>query len=136
MVIQLLLRLWFNDSTCSVTIVVWYAIFYKLLLFSDYLKSFVNLHFLVLHQDVSVLFNNVTACWKKVDYINAYEDNRCWSLQIRKRRGTKRTTINNGWKFFCQDMGLEEGDVCVFHWKNDSFRNFDIEIQKAVGRIP
>ncbi|KAK1404590.1 hypothetical protein POM88_004195 [Heracleum sosnowskyi] len=85
--------------------------------------------------NVSVDFNFVREWWNRVDYITAYKDQRCWSLQIRIRRDWKRTTIHKGWIQFRDDMELSVGDVCVFRWKNDTVHNFDIDIVRAVTHV-
>ncbi|KAK1387362.1 hypothetical protein POM88_015540 [Heracleum sosnowskyi] len=85
--------------------------------------------------DVSVDFNFVREWWNRVDYITAYKDERCWSLQIRKRRDWKRTTIHKGWITFRDDMQISVGDVCVFRWKNDTVHNFNLDIVRAVTHV-
>lgn len=88
--------------------------------------------FLNVKQDIPTKFNNLIYCWNRIDYFTAYLDNHCWTLQIRKRRDWKRTTIHDGWGSFRDDLQLAEDDVCLFRWKNDTVRNFDVEIVKAV----
>lgn len=55
---------------------------------------------------------------------------RCWKLEIRHRDDWKRTTINGGWLVFRTDLELEDGDLCVFEWKNETIRNFNVVIVK------
>lgn len=55
---------------------------------------------------------------------------RCWKLQICHRSDRKRTTINDGWLIFRTDLQIEEGDICVFEWMNESIRNFKVRIVK------
>lgn len=83
-------------------------------------------------QDISVKFKKVFQAWNKNDYITAYAETRCWKLQTRKRRDSKRTTIHNGWLQFRDDLQLAVGDLCMFEWKNDTVRNFNVRIVKKV----
>ncbi|KAK1375385.1 hypothetical protein POM88_031578 [Heracleum sosnowskyi] len=85
--------------------------------------------------DVSVDFRDVRDWWNKLDYITAYIGNRCWTLQVRKRANWKRTTIHDGWIEFRNDLDLAVGDVCAFHWRNDTVHNFDVCVLKAVGNV-
>ncbi|KAK1394047.1 Glycosyltransferase [Heracleum sosnowskyi] len=82
--------------------------------------------------DISVKFKNVFQAWNKSDYITAYVETRCWKLQIRKRPNRKRTTIHNGWLQFRDDLQLAVDDLCMFEWKNDTVRNFNVRIVKKV----
>lgn len=88
-----------------------------------------------LTQGISVEFRNVLLCWERIDYITAFKGNHCWTLQIRKRCSWKRTFIHNGWLSFRDDLEVEVGDVILFRWKNETTRNFDIEVQKPIVHI-
>lgn len=86
-------------------------------------------------QDIPVEFRHVCHMWKKTDYITAFVGRRCWKLQIRHRRDWKRTTINDGWITFRNDLQLVEGDTCVFQWMNYGIRTFNVRIVKSEAAI-
>ncbi|XP_074368824.1 uncharacterized protein LOC141708896 isoform X2 [Apium graveolens] len=80
--------------------------------------------------DIPVQFRSLCKCWKKTDYISAYVGNRVWLLKIRRRSDRKRTTINDGWRMFREDLKLDLGDTCIFNWRDGSIRNFNVLVVK------
>ncbi|KAK1371083.1 hypothetical protein POM88_037175 [Heracleum sosnowskyi] len=81
---------------------------------------------------ISKDFRNVTDLWLTQDSFTAYSDNRCWRLEIKKRRDWARTEIHGGWIQFRDDMQLGIGDVCVFQFKNDTLHNFNVRVIKKI----
>ncbi|KAK1397394.1 hypothetical protein POM88_007257 [Heracleum sosnowskyi] len=85
--------------------------------------------------DLSVKLRNITDLWNTKDSFTAYHKNRCWRLQIKKRRDVKRAAIHEGWIQFRGDMEFSSGDVCVFRWKNDNIHNFNVRIVKKARTV-
>lgn len=52
---------------------------------------------------------------------------------MRHRRDWKRTTINDGWCLFRDDLKLNENDICVFEWRDDTIRNFEVRVVKYIS---
>ncbi|XP_074351618.1 uncharacterized protein LOC141690742 [Apium graveolens] len=85
--------------------------------------------------DISVDFNNLTLFLKKREEIKVFLGDRCWLLEVRKRREGNRTAILGGWIQFRDDLKLNVGDQCVFIWIDESYNRFRIELVRALIEI-
>ena len=65
---------------------------------------------------------------KKV--INAYKEDQCWSLEVRKRVGFKQPTILDGWLNFRDGLKLGVGDKLIFKQKGGNNTDFTVEVVK------
>ncbi|KAK1364515.1 hypothetical protein POM88_040076 [Heracleum sosnowskyi] len=70
--------------------------------------------------DISTEYKDLCDMWARIDYIKVYSGDSSWRLQVRKRSDWKRTTINDGWVEFREDLGLNVGDICSFQCCTDS----------------
>ncbi|KAK1395837.1 TF-B3 domain-containing protein [Heracleum sosnowskyi] len=80
--------------------------------------------------DISTEYKDLCDMWARIDYINVYSGDSSWRLQVRKRSDWKRTTINDGWVEFREDLGLNVGDICSFQCCTDSYSNFTVSVIK------
>ncbi|KAK1401126.1 hypothetical protein POM88_000731 [Heracleum sosnowskyi] len=85
---------------------------------------------------VRVQFRELRDMWSRNEQIIVYKDDCSWPIQIKKRPDWKRTTIHDGWLQFHDDLGLNIGDQCIFKWKDRSYKQFIVEVVKAVGVAP
>ncbi|KAK1401394.1 TF-B3 domain-containing protein [Heracleum sosnowskyi] len=80
--------------------------------------------------DISTEYKDLCNMWDRIDYINIYSGDSSWRLQVKKRNDWKRTTINDGWVEFREDLGLNVGDICSFQCCTYSYSNFTISVIK------
>jgi hypothetical protein len=58
--------------------------------------------------------------------LKSSEGNRSWETYvIAYKTGTHQLT--NGWKIFCRDNGIKEGDVCTFNVVKSTLWRVDID---------
>ncbi|KAK1374236.1 hypothetical protein POM88_030429 [Heracleum sosnowskyi] len=74
--------------------------------------------------DVTSTFKNLRSFWGCRDHITMFDGSHSWKLQIRKRSNCSRTTINDGWVQFRDDLGLKVGDIVKFETVDDDVYKF------------
>ena len=80
-------------------------------------------------------YRNLTLLWDKRDTINVYMGDRSWELSVRKSNKRSTTTITAGWQALRSDLGLVKGDLCVFEWKNETVRNFNMCVFRNIAPV-
>lgn len=81
-------------------------------------------------QDVKSEYSEVRNNWKTKDYIQVFDENKMWELEIRKRRNSNRTTIHGGWVEMREDLQLQEGDICKFEACDAECINFKVVVER------
>ncbi|KAK1372387.1 hypothetical protein POM88_028580 [Heracleum sosnowskyi] len=79
--------------------------------------------------DVTSTFKNLRSFWGRRDHITVFDGSRSWKLQIRKRSNCIRTTINDGWVNFRDDLGLKVGDIVKFETVDDDVYKFVFQVE-------
>lgn len=78
-------------------------------------------------------YRNVALTWDKADWITVHKSDQRQNLAVYKHKHRLTTSIIKGWIMLRDDCNLEVGDLCVFEWKDDTLRNFNIRILKNDG---
>ncbi|KAL1802776.1 hypothetical protein ACET3Z_031423 [Daucus carota] len=80
--------------------------------------------------DIPAAFKRLTDMWGMKKVINAYKEDQCWSLEVRKRVGFKQPIILDGWLNFRDGLKLGVGDKLIFKQKGGNNTNFTVEVVK------
>ena len=80
-------------------------------------------------------YRNLSLLWDKRDTINVYMGDRRWELSVRKSNKRTTTTITAGWRELRSNLALEIGDLCVFEWKNETIRNFNMSVFRDIAPV-
>ncbi|XP_063944293.1 uncharacterized protein LOC108207768 [Daucus carota subsp. sativus] len=83
--------------------------------------------------EIMIKYRNVALTWDKADWITVCKDDQRWILAVYKHKHRLTTSIINGWIKLRDDCNLAVGDICVFEWKDETLRNFNIRILKNDG---
>ncbi|KAL1824410.1 hypothetical protein ACET3Z_011188 [Daucus carota] len=85
--------------------------------------------------EIRMKYRNLSLLWDKRDTINVYLGDRSWELSVRMSNKRTTTTITAGWQELRSDLGLEKGDLCVFEWKNETVRNFNMCVFRNIAPV-
>ncbi|KAK1373985.1 hypothetical protein POM88_030178 [Heracleum sosnowskyi] len=83
--------------------------------------------------DISSDYQDLCNMWGIIDYINVYDNNCSWRLEVRKRSDWKGTYIDDGWLEFRNNLELDVGDLCIFQCCRESYNHFTVRVIKNPG---